>query len=161
MDSPATAGTPAILALKRVFNAPIEQVFEAWTSAKILAHWFGPEGFIVKTAEVDLQVGGKYLIILQPPAGEAIRHFGEYLVIAPPSRLVFTWVLQNQICQGSVNQCAETLVTLDFKRVGRATEIQLSHERLPNKEAYDGHAFGWASSFDCLETYLISLEDTE
>lgn len=156
MASPATANTQAVLTLKRVFHAPIEKVFEAWTNAEVLARWFGPAGFIVKTAEIDLKIGGKYLIVLQPPDGGVITHFGEYVEITPPTRLVFTWVLQNQTCQGSVNQCAETLVTLDFKRIVESTEVRLSHERLPSKEAYDGHGFGWASSFDCLETCLIN-----
>lgn len=154
MASPATSSTQAVLTLKRVFHAPIEKVFEAWTNAEVLAGWFGPVGFTVKTAEIDLKVGGKYLIVLQPPEGEATQHFGEYVEITPPTRLVFTWALQNQTCRGSINQCAETLVALDFKRLDQSTEIRLSHERLPSKEAYDGHEFGWTSSFDCLETLL-------
>lgn len=155
MDSPVTSNTQAVLMLKRVFHTPIETVFEAWTNPRVLAQWFGPGGFTVKTAEVDLKVGGKYLIVLQPPDGETTKHFGEYVEITPPTRLVFTWILQNQTCRGSVNQCAETLVTLDFKQVNQSTEIRLSHERLPSKEAYDGHEFGWTSSFDCLEALFV------
>ena len=151
-----TSSTQPVLTLKRIFHAPIEKVFEAWTKPEVLAHWFGPTGFIVKTADIDLQVGGKYLIVLQPPAGETIKHFGEYVEITSPTRLVFTWTLQNQACQGSTDQFADTLVTLDFKRVGQSTEIQLSHERLPGKDAYSGHKFGWESSFDCLEALLIN-----
>ncbi len=156
MISPVTSSTQAVLTLTRVFHVPIEEVFEAWTEAEVLADWFGPVGFSVTTAEIDLQVGGKYLIVLQSPEGEVIQHFGEYVEITPPTKLVFTWVLQNQICRGSVNQCAETLVTLDFKRLDQSTEIQLSHERLPNKVAYDGHQFGWTSSFECLDIFFIN-----
>lgn len=161
MVSPETSNTPAVLTLTRVFHAPIEKVFEACTNAEVLAGWFGPVGFTVKATEIDLKIGGKYLIILQPPEGEATKHFGEYIEIIRPTRLVFTWALQNQTCQGSVNQCAETLVTLDFKRLDQSTEIQLSHEQLPSKEAYDGHEFGWMSSFDCLKTLLISQKKIE
>ncbi len=152
----ATSSARAVLILTRIFHAPIEEVFEAWTNAEVLADWFGPVGFRVTTAEIDLRLGGKYLIVLQPPEGEAIKHFGEYVEITPPTKLVFTWVLQNQTCRGSVNQCAETLVTLDFKRLDQSTEIQLSHEHLPNKEAYDGHQFGWTSSFECLDIFFIN-----
>ncbi len=156
MIDPATSSAQAVLTLTRVFPAPIEEVFEAWTKAEVLADWFGPVGFSVTTAEIDLRLGGKYLIVLQSPEGEVIQHFGEYVEIIPPTKLVFTWVLQNQTCRGSVNQCAETLVSLDFKRLDQSTEIRLNHERLPNKEAYDGHQFGWTSSFACLETFFIN-----
>ena len=156
MDKLKPSNTQAILTLKRIFSAPIDRVFEAWTSASVLANWFGPVDFKVKTAEIDLKIGGKYLIILQPPEeGEVIKHFGEYIEIMPLKKLVFTWVLENQACKGSIKQCAETLVSIDFKAVNQSTQILLTHERLPSKEAYDGHAFGWSSSFDCLEKILL------
>lgn len=147
--------TQTALVVKRIFGAPIERVFEAWTNAGVLASWFGPTGFTVKVAELDLKIGGKYLIVLQSPAGETIRHFGEYVEITPPKKLSFTWILQNQACSGSENQCTETLVNIDFKWVNQFTEVTLTHERLASKEAYDGHAFGWNSSFDCLEQFVL------
>ncbi len=154
MASAASADAQAILTLRRVFNAPIERVFEAWTKADVLASWFGPVGFTVSMANIDLRTGGEYLIVLQPPKGEAIKHFGEYVEVTPPDRLVFTWLLENQACRGSRNQCTETLVSIDFKRLNLSTEIRLTHERLPGKEAYDGHEFGWSSTFDCFEEFV-------
>ena len=158
MDSPAQSSTQTALIIKRCFNAPIDRVFEAWTNADVLANWFGPVGFTVTTAKIDLIVGGKYLIVLQPPEGEAIKHFGEYLEINQPDKLVFTWILENQPCNGSKNQCGETLVSIDFKQNRQMTEIVLKHEHLPDKEAYDGHAFGWNSALDSFDTFLLNNE---
>lgn len=148
--------TQDILVLKRRFSASIERVFEAWTQADILAQWFGPEGFTVSHSEISLSIGGNYEIELCSPDGQAIKHFGSYVEISPPKRLVFTWLLENQSCMGSEDLCAETLVSIDFQCIGQATELTLTHERLPSKEAYDGHAFGWKSSFESLNTYLTN-----
>ena len=152
----AASSAHAILSLQRVFNVSIERAFEAWTKAEVLASWFGPVGFTVTTAKIDLRKGGEYLIVIQSPEGMAIKHFGEYVEVTPPKRLVFTWILENQACRGSKNQCAETLVSIDFKRVGESTEIQLTHEQLPSKEAHDGHEFGWRSTFDSFEYFLLT-----
>ena len=149
----AAFSTHTTLTLRRVFNAPIARVFEAWTKAEVLASWFGPAGFMVTAANIDLRRGGAYHIALRSPEGMAIKHFGEYIEVTPPEKLVFTWLLENQACGGCDNQCAETLVTIDFKRVGESTEVQLIHERLPNKEAYDGHGYGWSSTFDRFEDF--------
>jgi len=144
----------AVLTLRRVFNAPIESVFAAWTKAEVLARWFGPVGFTVTASDIDLRKGGAYLIALRSPEGAAIKHFGEYVEVTPPERLVFTWQLENQACGGSNNQYAETLVSIDFNRAGESTEVRLTHEHLPSKEAYDGHEFGWHSTFDSFEDFV-------
>jgi uncharacterized protein YndB with AHSA1/START domain len=148
--------TTDVLVVKRLFSASIERVFDAWTKAEVLAKWFGPEGFLVSRSEVDLRVGGEYEIEINSPDGNCIRHFGHYVEILKPSKLVFTWMLEDQSCKGSEGLCAETLVSIEFKCIEQATEITLTHERLPNKEAYDGHQFGWNSSLDSLATYLTT-----
>jgi uncharacterized protein YndB with AHSA1/START domain len=154
--SSTSTSAQAVLTLRRVFKVPIEKVFDAWTKPDVLASWFGPVGFTVSMAKTDLRVGGEYLIVLQPPEGVAIRHSGEYLEVTPPERLVFTWLLENQACGGCRDECAETLVSIDFKRLAESTEICLTHERLPGKEAYAGHVFGWNSTFDGFENFVLT-----
>jgi len=147
-----------ILVIKRLFAAPIEQVFDAWTKAEVLAEWFGPEGFSVSHFETNLSVGGRYEIDILSPEGKAIKHFGTYLEISRPNKLAFTWMLEDQDCRGSEGQCAETLVSIELKCIEQQTEITLSHEQLPNQAAYDGHEFGWNSSFESLEIYLLNTK---
>ena len=109
----AVAGSAAAtLRLQRRFDADIERVFTAWTDPLLLARWFGPPGFSVLDCEADLRVGGRYSIVISDGTGARITHFGEYVDIDPPRRVVFTWVLQNQACGGSVDQHADTLVTV-------------------------------------------------
>ena len=146
--------TRDVLVLKRIFSAPVERVFDAWTKAEVLANWFGPEGFSVNHSEVQLHVGGSYDIQICSPDGKHIRHFGDYLEINKPHNLVFTWMLADQDCKGSEGLASETIVSLEFKRIKDTTELTLTHEQLPSKEAYDGHKFGWTSSLNSLTNYL-------
>ena len=147
------------LVLKRIFDAPVDRVFDAWTKTEVLAKWFGPEGFSVKRSDVQLYVGGSYDIEIFSPDGKQIRHFGDYLEINKPHLLVFTWMLADQDCSGSEGLVSETIVSLEFKEIENTTELTLTHEQLPNKEAYDGHQFGWSSSLNSLTSYLQSLAD--
>ena len=78
--------------LKRAFLAPPEVVFDAWVNEGIIHKWLfvGPESEIV-SVHVDLKVRGKFSILeLEKSNNEYIDHFGEYLEIKKPNRLVFT-----------------------------------------------------------------------
>ena len=142
------------LTLERVFNASVDKVFDAWTKAEVLAQWFGPVGFTVVRSDVDCRVEGKYEIVIQSPDNNQIRHFGEYLVVDNNQKLVFTWILEDQACEGSEGQLATTLVELDFVAEGPSTRLILKHEKLPDQKSMDGHQFGWSSSFDSLAEYI-------
>ena len=142
------------LVLTREFHAPVDRVFAAWTQAELLAQWFGPEGFTVLESSVNCYAGGQYEITIESADKTRIRHWGEYVLVEAPARLIFTWVLDNQDCQGSKALCATTLVELNFVERGGVTELTLKHEKLPGQVALDGHRFGWLSSFECLVAFL-------
>jgi len=153
---PSTKPKPETKAIfiKRTFNAPREQVFRAWTRPDELMKWFGPEGFTTHSADVDLRIGGNYRIGLRPPEGEVFYHQGTYREIDPPEKLTFTWLLEDQDCAGSQNESAETLVTVEFRDLGAATEVSLTHEFLPSEKAREGHEYGWNGCFDSLARKL-------
>ena len=161
MIPPEAAQTaPATLTLERIIQAKPAQVFEAWTKPEQLVKWFGPQGFSVANAQIELQNGGKYQISLLSPDGDHIHHFGEYVDIVPDRRLVFTWVLSDQDCQGSRDLQAETLVTVELTPVEQTTKLVLTHEKLPTQAAIEGHKFGWQSSLDGLQACLEGVVDT-
>ncbi len=150
----AANSSSTILRLSRVFDAPIERVFEAWTSPAELMAWFGPEGCVVDSVEADLRVGGCYSIDMTVPGGEKVHHFGVYLEVDPPERLVFTWVLSDQPCKGGRGQDADTTVFLDLSAIGSKTELTLVHERLPGAEVVEAHRVGWSGSLSCLDSHI-------
>ncbi len=142
------------LKMKRLFDASADTLFKAWTQPEELKKWFGPAGFTIPEAEIDLKVGGCYRIAMQPEQGAVFYHEGVYTEIAAPHRLSFTWILKDQPCEGSENQDCDTLVTIEFIARGDKTELVITHEMLPSEAARDGHEFGWSSSLDCLETVI-------
>lgn len=151
---PFTTGTQSIL-IERVFPAAIDRVFAAWTTADLLNLWFGPEGFRVTESQINLAVGGDYKITIESPEGQTITHYGTYVAIDAPSQLSFTWILDNQDCVGSRDQCTNTLVSIELEALTEATtKVSLLHEQLPDQEACNGHSFGWRSSFESLAILL-------
>ena len=87
-----------MLRIERTFDAPVEEVFDAWTSEEVLRRWFhGMADWETPTAEVDLRVGGTIRIVMRDPSGGTeAGATGEYRVVDPPRRLVFTWVWDDQ-----------------------------------------------------------------
>jgi uncharacterized protein YndB with AHSA1/START domain len=77
------------IVLSRVFDAPRELVFAAWTEEAHLTQWFGPKGFTTKTHECDLRVGGRWRFDMVAPDGKVFGNRMVFLEIAAPERLVF------------------------------------------------------------------------
>ena len=62
------SGIGAMLRMNRTFNAPREKVFQAWTQPEYLRNWWGMSaGYTAPIVEVDLRVGGRYRLAMQPP----------------------------------------------------------------------------------------------
>jgi len=157
-----TVAEGEVLEVQRRFSVGRDALFHAWTDPEALQAWFGPKGVETRRVEVDLRVGGKFHIEMVTPDGGVIVHHGLYEEIVPSEKLVFTWLLQDQVCEGSAGEHAETRVTIRFGIVdGDTTELLLLHEGLPTQKARDGHAFGWNSCFDCLDRHVVSVAPGE
>jgi uncharacterized protein YndB with AHSA1/START domain len=57
------------VSFERIYDAPIDQVWKAWTDPKLLKQWWGPNDVTIQECEVELRVGGKFYIVME--AGEA------------------------------------------------------------------------------------------
>jgi uncharacterized protein YndB with AHSA1/START domain len=88
--NPSPAKIERELVIERVFDAPPELVFQAWTQPAHLARWWGPKGFTNPVCEVDLRVGGAWRIVMRAPNGVEYPGGGIYREIVVPERLVFT-----------------------------------------------------------------------
>lgn len=79
-----------VLEITRIFDAPREIVFKAWTDPKLLSQWWGPHGFTNPVCEVDLRPGGSIRIDMRGPDGTVYPMTGVYHEIVRPERLVYT-----------------------------------------------------------------------
>jgi uncharacterized protein YndB with AHSA1/START domain len=74
----------------RVFPGKRERVFEAFVTPKLIARWWGPEGWRTIVDAMEVRVGGQYRIRLLGPEGQVHHRTGTYREILPWSRLVRT-----------------------------------------------------------------------
>lgn len=74
--------------MTRVFNAPRELVFQAWTDPKHLAQWWGPRGFTNPVCEWEARAGGKIYDVMRAPNGQEFPMGGEFREIVPPEKVV-------------------------------------------------------------------------
>jgi uncharacterized protein YndB with AHSA1/START domain len=137
----AVAQVPTVT-VRREIAAPAAELFDAWLDPAKLSVWMRPFDTERATVKVDPRVGGEFEIVMHTPKG-AIPHTGAYQEISRPRRLVFTWNSPHAGQHGS-------LVTVDFNAKGRATEIVITHERLPSADAARSHSGGWSSILEVM-----------
>src|SRR5256885_16049100 len=78
------------LRIVRVFDAPRERVWKAWTDPEQVKRWWGPEHFTAPFAKIDLRVGGVYLFCMQDQDGKEYWSTGTYKEIVPQKKIVVT-----------------------------------------------------------------------
>ncbi|MBC7926612.1 MAG: SRPBCC family protein [Bryobacteraceae bacterium] len=83
-----TTPTDREIVMTRVFEAPRQMVFEAFSKPEILKRWFGPRGWSLVVCDVDLRIGGSFRFVLRGPDGTDMGMRGVYREIAAPERSV-------------------------------------------------------------------------
>jgi uncharacterized protein YndB with AHSA1/START domain len=77
------------LAVTRVFDAPVSQVWNAWTDGDHVKRWWGPAGFTAPVARMDVREGGSSLVCMRSPDGHDLYNTWTYQAIEPNERLEF------------------------------------------------------------------------
>jgi len=150
MSVAATTTKPNLrreVTLTRVFDAPRALVYSMWTDAKHLANWWGPHGFTNPICEVDPRPGGKILIHMRAPNGDAHPMGGVFHELVPNERIVFTSYVDMPDGKRVIE--AHSTVTLeDYRGKTRLTLhatgigfVDFAERMLAGMEA------GWAQSF--------------
>ena len=147
------------LVLRRTFPAPPEEVFQAFVSAVALKEWWSPKGYVTVEAHADVRIGGRYSVVMRSQAGsETVYVHGFYRDIRPPNKIVFTHVFDRRGGESMFAQVGlaehQTLVTVEFKALGGATELILVQEKIPTQAAEDLVQIGWQGILDKLERHL-------
>lgn len=146
-----TAGDCDVV-MTRVFDAPREMVYAAFSKPELLKRWFGPRGWHLETCEVDHRVGGGFRFILVGPEGHRMGMRGTYVEVAPPGRSVHR--------ESFDDYPGESTVTAVFTEVDGKTTLTATVS-YPSREIRDaviasGMEHGAAESYDKLAEMLAS-----
>jgi uncharacterized protein YndB with AHSA1/START domain len=140
------------LSIKRVFDAPRELVYKAWTDGELGRRWWAPPGFSVPDSQADVRVGGAWRLCMRKPGEKDLWVGGVYREVVPPARLVFTHAWDD--AQGKPGH--ETLVTVTLEPRGGKTEMTFTQTGFESVESRDGHGEGWSECFDQLAQVLAA-----
>ena len=148
---------PVELTLTRVFDAPRELVFAAWTDPRHVAQWWGPRGFTTPVCEMDVRPGGKVFIVMRGPDGTENPTHGVLDEVVVPERLVMSaagfedeagtprFEVRNTVT--FTEQDGKTLLTL------HALVLKATPEMEP---ALTGMRQGWTETLDRLGEFLAA-----
>ena len=144
------------LVLTRVFDAPRELVFKAWTDPKRVAHWWVPQGFTNPVCELDARPGGAIRIHMRGPDGTVYPMTGVYQEVVEPERLVFTSAALDE----KGHPLFEVLTTVTFAEQGAKTK-QILRARVIKSTAQAapylaGMEAGWTQSLERLSAFVAT-----
>ncbi len=140
-----------MLEIKRVFPAPVQVVFAAFSDPNELRRWWGPEGFTVSSLNFHPQVGERYQIEMQPPDGKAFHITGAFRDVDRPARLAYTFAYEEPD-----DDDIETLVVLTLRDLGGSTEVALTQGPFKTEARQALHRDGWTDSFNKLGRSISS-----
>ena len=153
-SSASTGAASRELAITRIFDAPRERVFQAWTDPKQVAQWWGPKGFTNPVCDMDVRPGGALRIVMRGPDGTDYPMIGVFREIVPPERLVFT----NIAVDAKGTHLLEGLTVVTFAEAGGKTKLTLHTSALGLVAAaaakLEGMEAGWTQSIDKLEAFV-------
>lgn len=150
------------ITITRVFDAPREKVWRAWTDPTEIAQWWGPRGVSNPESRIDLKVGGEVYVVmlagaeLGPLAGQRWPMKGVFQEIVEGEKLVF----KNNAVTEDGRTLIEGLTTVLFEDVGGKTKLTMTAKakgvapEAPQMIA--GMEQGWTQSIDKLGEYLTN-----
>jgi uncharacterized protein YndB with AHSA1/START domain len=152
MSAPIIAPTEQALKLTRLFDAPRDLVWAAWTDVRHAAQWWGPRHHPSTHLEIDARVGGKWRICLESVEdGRELWHGGVFREVVKPERLVFTFAWD-----AGDGPTDENIVTITFAEEGENTRMEFRQEPFVSADERAGHTEGWSSTFDRLDDVLVA-----
>jgi uncharacterized protein YndB with AHSA1/START domain len=149
-----------IIVISRVFDAPRELVFKAFTDPKHLAQFWGPKWTSVPICEVDLRVGGGFRVDMRGPDGTIYPCTGIYRDIVEPELIIYASTTDDSNpCGGGLPP--RSIVTMTFTALASKTRLTI-HTRLPSAAARaaaiaGGFNEGWNDSLDRLTGLLPQI----
>jgi len=153
MSDPTPAPADQAILITRIFDAPRERVFRAWTDPDEVAAWFGPEQFDAPRGRIriDLRVGGRYELTMVQRSGGAEFAIGyEIVELVAPELIVMR---SDPVPEVGMHE--PTVVRVELHDHGARTRMTLSDSPLPPEGRAPAEA-GWRAAFDKLARLVAS-----
>jgi uncharacterized protein YndB with AHSA1/START domain len=114
----ATVTTPTDreIHIERVFNAPRDRVFEAFTDPELIPEWWGPRDTTTIVDQMDVRAGGSWRFVMRNSDGSETGFRGTYREVTPPERIVQTFEWEGMPGHVSVD-------TATFEDLGDRTKV--------------------------------------
>ncbi len=156
---PDVAGQqPPPLRLSRVFHAPRETVFNAWSSSDHVKRWFSPETFTVPDANVQMKPGGPFDVCMRSPTGEEHWIRGTFVEVTPHTRLVIDMHVTDSA--GKKLFRAHTQVEFFDALGGTRMDVVQTYTLIDQSMAWmmTGAPDGWRTTLDKLEKEVVRMQ---
>lgn len=144
---------------ERVFNAPRERVFAAFSQSEHLKQWWGPKRWTLPVSKMDFRAGGSWHYCMKGPEGEESWGKALYHEVVAPERIVYTDYFSD--ADGNVVAgLPPAKITLTFTEVNGQTRVVTSGEYTTAAELEQvlamGMVEGFSETWDRLEEYLVA-----
>jgi uncharacterized protein YndB with AHSA1/START domain len=162
----STASEVERMVITRVFDAPRELVWKAWTDPKYVMQWWGPNGFTAPVCKIDFRVGGKFLCCMRSPDGQEFWNAGEYHEIVLHEKIVSSMYFANSegnkveaehygIEHESIEGAYDTTL---FEDLGNGqTKITFIGNEPMEDATKSGQVEGWKQILDKVATVVAGL----
>lgn len=154
------------LVVTRVFDAPRELVWKAWTDPKYVMQWWGPKGFTAPVCKMDFRVGGKFLYCMRMADGQEFWNGGEYHEIVPYERIVssmyFADAEGNKVEAADLGieheaiEGARDMVLFEDLGNGKTKVTFIGNETMEDAKE-SGQLEGWMEILDKLEAVIAGM----
>lgn len=158
------------IVIERVFDAPVGEVWAAWSDPMVVKRWWGPKGFTAPHIKIDFRQGGKYLFCMRGSPGPGMGEMdlwstGTYKEIVPNKKIVATDSFSDS--KGNIVPSSyygmegdyplEFLLTVNFEENKGKTIMTIKHEGFPPGDDMVLARQGFNESFDKLEEAIPKI----
>ena len=153
----------SVLVIDRIFNAPLELVWKAWSDEEHFKKWWGPKDFTCPFCEIDFKAGSRFLNCMRSPDGLEHWTTGTYKEIIPLRKIVYTSYFADN--KGNKVHASyygfqedfpmEMKITITFEDYHGRTKMKLRHEGHPAGKISEMAQAGWNESLDKLAVSLV------
>jgi uncharacterized protein YndB with AHSA1/START domain len=151
------------ISITRIFDAPRELVWKAWTDPEMAKEWMGPRGFTTTEFTTSDEPGAAWHLTMvgQRPGSEQMVTLGQggtVLEIKPPELLKYTFGWDNRASVGLGDGPKENVITIRFEEQGGKTVMHFHQAPFATESERDGHNGGWNSAFDCFAEFILRAQ---